>query len=145
MNLESLEKLQRRSSKRLGRGLGSGKGKTVGRGTKGQKARDSISQGFIGGTLPLYRKLPLRRGQGNSKAAANPIVIDIALLNDLKTGSIIDMDLLAEKKIISKKDFKKGVKILGNTPLKVALTVKIPTSKSARGAIEQAGGKVENA
>lgn len=64
MKLHELMKIKTKNRKRLGRGLGSGKGKTVGRGTKGQKARGKMPAGFVG-NLPLYKKLPLRRGKGN--------------------------------------------------------------------------------
>lgn len=66
MKLHELMKVRAKSRKRLGRGLGSGKGKTAGRGTKGQKARGKIPATFVG-SLPLYKKLPLKRGQGNPK------------------------------------------------------------------------------
>lgn len=65
MKLNQLPKLKNRGKKRLGRGLGSGKGKTAGRGTKGQKARGKIPVNFSGAGLALYKKLPLRRGKGN--------------------------------------------------------------------------------
>ena len=62
MQLHKLFKTTDKKAKRVGRGLGSGKGKTSGRGMKGQKSRENIPAGFIGGTLPLYKKLPYRRG-----------------------------------------------------------------------------------
>ncbi len=74
MKLHQLSVVSHRSKKRVGRGLGSGKGKTGGRGTKGQKARGKIALGFIGGTLPLYKKLPYRRGLGNAKQTQKSVV-----------------------------------------------------------------------
>lgn len=70
MKLHQLTKIKTKDKKRLGRGIGSGKGKTAGRGTKGQKARGKIPQTFTGG-LSLYKKLPLRRGYGNPKMSSN--------------------------------------------------------------------------
>ncbi len=81
MQLQSLPKIQARSQKRLGRGLGSGKGKTSARGQKGQKARGKIPAQFTGGGLALYKKLPLLRGWGNRLAGKKPVVIRLDQLN----------------------------------------------------------------
>ncbi len=80
MKLNELTKVKEISKKRLGRGLGSGKGKTSGRGTKGQKARGKIPAGFIGG-LAFYKKLPLKKGQGNTKQSDNPKIIKLSCFN----------------------------------------------------------------
>lgn len=144
MNLNNLSKITTKSAKRLGRGLGSGKGKTGGRGMKGQKARGKIRVGFIGGTLPVYRKLPLRRGKGNSKVTQKALVLDIALLRVFKKDGTVDLEALVATNIL-KKIPEGGVKILGFSKLEQPLTVKLPTSKSARESIEKAGGKVINA
>ncbi len=128
--------------KRLGRGIGSGRGKTSGRGTKGQKARGKIPPSFIGGTLPLYKRLPFKRGKGNMKTLSHAVPVALIKLAGLPSKTIINLDFLIKEKIISKKDALRGVKILGNGPLEKALTINLPVSKTAREAIEKAGGKI---
>ena len=144
MQLNNLPKTVTKSKKRLGRGLGSGKGKTGGRGTKGQKARGKIPASFIGGSLSLYRKLPYSRGWGNKKASKNPVSIMTDDLSKLKTKSVVNVSSLIESKLVKEREAKKrGVKVLsGITELKVSLTVEIPVSEKAKTIIEQAGGKV---
>lgn len=141
MKLNELKKVKIRSNKRLGRGIGSGKGKTAARGTKGQKARGKIPATFTGG-LPLYKKLPLRRGKGNSPVSLKPKVVNLSKLGIFKDKTTIDLAKLAEEKIISQKDVKKGVKILGNGEINTALTIMLPVSEGARKKIEKSGGKV---
>lgn len=127
--------------KRLGRGIGSGKGKTGGRGTKGQKARGKIPATFTG-SLSLYKKLPLKRGKGNPKMSRKPKIINLSKLNVFKVKEVVDIEKLLEAKIISQKQAKQGVKILGNGKIDKALIIRIPVSDSARKMIEKAGGKV---
>ena len=79
-----------RHKKRLGRGIGSGKGKTAGRGTKGQKARGKIPATFVG-SLPFYKKLPLRRGQGNPKLSDKLVPIKLSKLNVFKSKTVVDL------------------------------------------------------
>lgn len=143
MKLHELLKVSQRAKKRLGRGLGSGKGKTGGRGTKGQKARGKIPATFIGG-LPLYKKLPLKRGKGNLHLGVKPILISLAKLSVFKDKTVVDVEKLIEAKLISKNDEKKGIKILGNSEFKGILTIKLPISSSAQRQVEKLGGKVEN-
>ncbi|MBI2018371.1 50S ribosomal protein L15 [Candidatus Daviesbacteria bacterium] len=143
MKLHELNKVTTKPRKRIGRGLGSGKGKTGGRGSKGQKARGKIPVGFTG-SLPLYRKLPLRRGKGNPKISRKVKVISISALNVFKSKSVVGVEELIKEKIISPKDAKKGVKILGNGEINTALTVKLPVTNSAQKKIESKGGKVNN-
>ncbi|OGE14780.1 50S ribosomal protein L15 [Candidatus Daviesbacteria bacterium RIFCSPHIGHO2_12_FULL_37_11] len=143
MKLNALIKVKFKSKKRVGRGLGSGRGKTAGRGSKGQKARGKIPPSFIGGTLPLYKKLPRRKGMGNSKGLSNPKVVTLSSLNKFSAKTVIDLEKLLEEKIISKRDFKNGVKILGNGEIKKPLIIKLPISNKAKGIIEGAGGEVE--
>lgn len=143
MKLHELVKLNQRSKKRLGRGLGSGKGKTAGRGTKGQKARGKIPATFIGG-LPFYKKLPLKRGKGNSKLSLKIKAVNLSVLDIFPDKTTIDIEKLLEAKIISKKEARRGVKILGQGELTKILTVKLPVSPSARKKIEKLNGKVEN-
>ena len=82
MNLSTLPKITESSKKRLGRGYGSGKAKTSGRGTKGQRSKEKIKFGFEGGQLPLIKRLPMRRGKDRFKSLKNkPLVINIKYLN----------------------------------------------------------------
>lgn len=141
MKLHELLRIKTRSKKRLGRGLGSGKGKTGGRGTKGQKARGKIPATFTG-SLSLYKKLPLKRGKGNPKSSKRYTLINLSELNVFKTKEVVDLSKLLEAKIVSEKQAKKGVKILSTGELKHALTIKLPVSKSARERIQEKGGKV---
>lgn len=143
MKLHELLKVKTQSKKKLGRGLGSGKGKTAGRGTKGQKARGKIPITFTG-SLSLYKKLPLRRGKGNAKMSIKQKVINLSKLDVFKSKTVVDITKLLEAKIISSKDVKRGVKILGNGEIKNVLTIKLPMSDSARKKIEKSGGKAEN-
>lgn len=146
MKLEDLPRTTDRKKKRLGQGHGSGRGKTAGRGTKGQKARNKISLSFEGGALPLIKRLPFRRGRGKNKVfRKKPIEINVKVLNLLKKNSIVDIETLAKGRIIDKGEAEVyGVKILGDGDLGVPLTVKLPVSKGARLKIEKAGGKIEH-
>lgn len=143
MRLHKLVKVNQRAKKRLGRGLGSGKGKTAGRGTKGQKARGKIPATFTG-SLSFYKKLPLKRGKGNLKLSTKPKLVNLLKLNVFKTKTVVDISKLLDAKIISDKEAKRGVKVLGNGEISRALTIKLPTSKAAQKKIEKSGGKVEH-
>src|SRR5437868_15389382 len=99
MKLNTLPKLTVKSKKRLGRGLGSGKGKTGGRGQKGQKARGKIPAANVGGGLILYKKLPFVRGWGNRKASEKPVIIALEKLNSFKAKSRLDIASLFENKL----------------------------------------------
>ena len=144
MKLNNLEKIQERSKKRLGRGIGSGKGKTGGRGMKGQKARGKIPAAFIGGGLPLYKKLPFVRGWGNMKAKQKPVVVSMNELNRFKANSEITVSSFVEVGLITEADSKKrGIKVLDRGELTVkGLSIKLPVSAKAKLKIESAGGKV---
>lgn len=127
---------------RKGRGIGSGNGKTAGRGHKGQNARSGggVRPGFEGGQLPLYRKLP-KRGFNNmfSKQYAIVNVSDLDIFND---GDTITIETLLEKKIIRKPY--DGLKVLGNGELNRKLNVRATVfSATAKEKIEAAGGTVE--
>ncbi len=144
MKLHELVKTTTRSKKRIGRGLGSGKGKTSARGQKGQKARGKVPQGFTGETLTLYRKLPFRRGLGNRKVSVKPYALDISKLVALKAKTEVNLGTLVENKLVTAKAAQgRGVKLVGKGPLTVALTIMLPTSQSAKEAIEKAGGNVQ--
>ncbi|HKC14405.1 MAG TPA: 50S ribosomal protein L15 [Patescibacteria group bacterium] len=144
MKLENITKTTKRSKKRLGLGHGSGRVKTSGRGTKGQKARTDIPLRFEGGALALIKRLPFHRGKGKNKAfKKKPIILNVKILNLLDKGSFVNIKTLAAKKIIDEKEAKLyGVKILGDGDLTIALTVEVPVSKGALKKIEKAGGKV---
>jgi large subunit ribosomal protein L15 len=142
--LNRLPKITTKKKKRLGQGHGSGRGKTAGRGTKGQKARGKIPLSFEGGALPLIKRLPFRRGKGRNKSLKKkPIVINVKVLNLLPENSVVDIATLVKHKIVDEKEAREfGVKILGEGELAIPLTVKLPASKGAKEKIEKAGGKL---
>lgn len=144
MRLHQLIKTKDKSKKRFGRGIGSGKGKTAGRGSKGQKARGKIPLTFTG-SLSLYKKLPLRRGLGNPKLTSKPKLINLSQLNIFKPKTVIDLEQLIKAKIINQKEAREGVKILGNGEVNHPLVIKLPLSSCSRQKIENKGGKVEHA
>ena len=132
----------RSERKRLGRGIGSGQGKTAGKGHKGQNARSGggVRPGFEGGQNPLYRRLP-KRGFNNPFRKEYAIV-NIQDLNSFAAGTEITPEVLLEKGIV--KNALAGIKILGNGELNVGLTVKANKfSQSAVEKIQAAGGKTE--
>lgn len=117
----------RRSKKRLGRGHGSGKVKTSGRGTKGQKARDSIKPGFEGGQLALVKRLPLLRGKGrNASMQGKAFPIDITKLQVIPEGTKVTLETLVKYHIIKLGVTK--VKILGKGKLDSTLEILVPRS-----------------
>jgi len=130
------------SSKRKGRGHGSGLGKTSGRGHKGQKSRSGggVRIGFEGGQMPLARRLPKR---GFNNIFAKPLTpVNVAALDRFENGATITANDLLETGILTK--CKYGVKILGNGEIKKKLTVKASAfSELAKKKIEEAGGKAE--
>ncbi|MBU1326893.1 50S ribosomal protein L15 [Patescibacteria group bacterium] len=141
MNLTQLPKTVTYSKKRLGRGYGSGKAKTAGRGTKGQKARGTIAAGFEGGQLPLIKRLPFLRGKGRNKArGVKPYPLSVAALHVFPKGTDVTIAKLKEHKLINPNTT--NVKILGSAMLETALVVHIHCSKAAKIAIEKAGGTV---
>jgi large subunit ribosomal protein L15 len=144
MNLTNLEKIKTKNKKRVGQGHGSGRGKTAGRGMKGQKARGSVPLDFEGGALPLIKRLPFLRGKGRNKAfKEKPYVLNVSLLNVLPKDSVVDLENLAKYNLVELDAAKKrGVKILGDGELKVSLTVKVPASKQASEKIKNAGGNL---
>ena len=131
------------SKKRLGRGVGSGLGKTSGKGHKGQNARSGggVRPGFEGGQLPLFRRLP-KRGFSNAKFKVRYAVINVSDLNKFEDGAVVTPELLKEMGIIKKQ--LSGIKVLGNGALEKKITVKANKfSKSAVEKIEAIGGNVE--
>ncbi len=131
-----------RKNKRVGRGIGSGHGKTAARGYNGQMSRAgaSIRPGFEGGQMPLYRRLP-KRGFHNifRKEYA---VVNLETLAEFEAGSVVDPEILKSKGIVKK--LQDGLKILGVGELPHALTVRAHKfSKSAEEKIKKAGGTIE--
>jgi large subunit ribosomal protein L15 len=132
----------RKSDKRLGRGVGSGWGKTAGRGTKGYNSRSGggVRPGYEGGQMPIQRRLP-KRGFANifRKKIA---IINLRDLHAFESGSLVDEAALVKAGLV--KGQKDGIKLLGQGEIRVALNVKLnQVSKSAREKIEAAGGSVE--
>ena len=139
-----LEKVTARGKKRVGQGHGSGRGKTSGRGTKGQKARNKVAVYFEGGALPLTKRLPFLRGKGRNKSLKpDPIVLNVDALNAFSKGTVIDLESLAKQGLVILEEAKtRGVKILGSGDLTVSLTVQVSVSKGAAEKITKAGGTV---
>ena len=133
----------KKSSKRIGRGHGSGWGKTAGKGHKGQKARSggSIRPGFEGGQMPLQRRVPKRCF--NNIFAKNVVAINLSTLNrKFNDGDTVDVEALKAAGVV--KNGFDAIKVLGNGKLEKKLTVKVSAfSESAKAAIEAAGGKAE--
>jgi len=130
MNVHALPKTTEKSLKRLGRGHGSGRGKTSGRGTKGR-------------ALALIKRLPFLRGKGkNPTYNAEFIPVNVDKLSGLSPKTEVTVELLMKEKIVDKTALFRGVKILGNGDINVPLIVKLPVSKSAQQKIEQAKGSV---
>lgn len=129
--------------KRIGRGAGSGQGKTAGKGHKGQKARAGrgMRPGFEGGQMPLQRRIP-KRGFNNIFAKEMVIVNISSLEKNFDDGAVVDINALIESGLIKKP--LDGVKILGNGDLSKKLTVQVNSySGAAKQKIEAAGGKAE--
>ena len=132
----------RKSRRRLGRGVGSGRGKTAGRGTKGQNSRSGggVRPGFEGGQMPIQRRLP-KRGFANI-FQKKIVAVNIRDLKRFESGSIVDEAALVRAGLV--KGRRDGVKLLGHGDISIPLTIKVNSiSKSAKSKIESAGGKVE--
>ena len=144
MNLHEMKYNEgaRKQTKRLGRGLGSGQGKTSGKGHKGQNARSGggVAIGFEGGQTPFFKRMP-KRGFTNFTRKEYAIV-NLAALEKFDNDAVVTPELLKEVGVV-KKEFD-GIKVLGNGTLTKKLTVKCnKISASAKAAVEKAGGKVE--
>ena len=128
---------------RVGRGTGSGLGKTAGKGHKGQNARSGggVRPGFEGGQLPLYRRLP-KRGFSNARFKVEYATINVSDLDKFEDGAVVTPELLKEMGIVKKQ--LAGIKVLGNGELTKKLTVKASKfSATAVEKIEKMGGKAE--
>jgi len=132
-----------KTRKRVGRGVGSGLGKTSGKGHKGQNARSGggVRPGFEGGQLPLFRRLP-KRGFSNARFKTEYATINLSDLNRFEDGAVVTPELLKEMGLV--KNQLDGIKVLGNGTLEKKLTVKAHKfSSSAQEKIESIGGKTE--
>ena len=131
-----------RESFRVGRGPGSGNGKTAGKGHKGQNARSGggVRVGFEGGQFPIYRTHP-KRGFHN-KFGKTYSIVNVDVFNKFEDGAVVDLATLLEKKIVRKAN--DGLKVLGNGEITKKITVKAAVfSATAKEKIEAAGGKIE--
>lgn len=146
MNLSTLTKLTTKSKKRIGRGHGSGRGgHTSTRGSKGQKARRSISLIFEGSKLKKswIKRLPLLRGKNKFKSfSPGSYLVNLDQLSVFKNGDEVTLASLKQKSILPKDSGNVPVKILSRGELKVGLTVLLPCSKAAAEKIKKAGGKI---
>ena len=132
-----------RNKKRVGRGPGSGLGKTSGRGEKGQKSRSGFSQkpGFEGGQMPLHRRVP-KRGFNNARFRKEYAEVNLGTLEMFEPGTIVTPEVLLKRGII--KNLRDGLKVLGNGELTRSLTVRAHKfSAKAAEAIAASGGKAE--
>ena len=128
--------------KRVGRGIGSGHGKTATRGMKGQKARDTIPPRFEGGQTPIHRRLPVRVGFRNVNRVEYAVINVATLAERFQANETVTPELLKERRILRK--LKDGVKVLGEGEITIPLTVHAhAVSASARAKIEAAGGTVQ--
>ncbi len=146
MRIDTIQPAERSrtTSKRLGRGIGSGLGKTSGKGHKGQWARSGggVRPGFEGGQMPLIRRVP-KRGFNNHFRKVYAIV-NLDVLNAFENGAVVDYETLESAGLIMAVKDAAGLKVLGNGKLEVALTVKATKfSQTAKKAIEAAGGTCE--
>ena len=147
MELNTLNSKTTKSKKRLGRGIGSGKGKTCGRGHKGQKSRSGVAiKSFEGGQMPLYRRLP-KRGFKSIVNKKNIAIINLSRIQEIITkqkdilNNKINLTNLQKSKLLNKKHRK--LKLLGTGDLKQKFDIEVNSiSKSAKEKIEKLGGKV---
>lgn len=134
----------RTSAKRLGRGIGSGLGKTSGKGHKGQWARSGggVRPGFEGGQMPLARRIPKRGFNNRFKKVY--LIVNLSDLADVPEGTVVDYGFVVSNGLAKMVKNNVGLKVLGDGELKVKLTVKAAKfSESAKAAIEKAGGTAE--
>ena len=131
-------------AKRLGRGIGSGLGKTSGKGHKGQWARSvgGVRPGFEGGQMPIARRIP-KRGF-NNKWRKEYVIVNLSRLNDLPEGTVVDLGYVLENGLAKEVKNNQGLKVLAGGELSAKLTVRAAKfSASAKEAIEKAGGTAE--
>ncbi|MEX0616232.1 MAG: 50S ribosomal protein L15 [Candidatus Woykebacteria bacterium] len=134
--------LNKKRSKRVGRGESSGKGKTSGRGMKGQRARGSVKTEFEGGQLPIIKRLPFKRGVGNTSLVRKR-AITLDQLEKFEKGSTVDVEFLRKNNLIPKGK-RLSVKVVASGEITKPLIVKLRVSKKAKILIEKVKGKVED-
>jgi large subunit ribosomal protein L15 len=140
MGLSNLSKVVSKRKRRVGRGYGSGRGgHTVGRGTKGQKARGKVKLSFEGGQLPLVRRLPKRGGFRSFRG--KPVVLNLSDLDGFRKGETVSPKALQEKGLL-KKIPTAGVKVLGRGAGRPLKFERISLSAKARDKIRKAGGEI---
>ena len=141
MKLNSLIKTNF-SKMRVGRGIGSGKGKTSGRGVKGQKSRSGVAvRNFEGGQMPIYRKTPKRGFNSIKKLRSNNLSISLVSFNKFQDDSTVDMKLLVESGFLKKKDHKKSIKIIDSIQFKKKLQFRdFKFTPGAKKRVEELGG-----
>lgn len=146
MNLHTLPSLIEKRKKRLGRGIGSGKGgHTASRGQKGQKSRRHIGEDFFGTKMKksLLKRLPMQRGKMKLKPGIKPIAISSDRLLTLPKGAVIDIETLVKAEILDKKETYCGAKIIkGVNEINKPLNLKLPATKGVIELITRAGGTV---
>jgi large subunit ribosomal protein L15 len=143
MQLHQLPSVGKKAQKRLGQGHGSGRGKTAGRGTKGQKARRTIPLYFEGGALPLIKRLPFHRGKGKNKSFKNkPFAVTVGQLSRIPAETTVDIETLIKHHVVAERARIDGVKIIGSGEVTHALTVSLPATKGAAEKITKAGGSI---
>lgn len=145
MDLSQLPKTTSKSSKRKGRGYGSGKGgHTSSRGQKGQKSRSKVPMWFEGGQLPQIRRFPFIRGKSRLKSLKkNTIAINLSQLKSFRAGAVIDHKSLIKAGLIKSSELtKNSIRILGRGEIDKAINVKVNTSNRAAEKIQKAGGSV---
>ncbi|MBQ8430045.1 MAG: 50S ribosomal protein L15 [Clostridia bacterium] len=146
MRIDTLSPAQgaTKATKRLGRGIGSGTGKTSGKGHKGQWARSGggVRPGFEGGQMPIARRVPKRGFNHVGKKVY--VIVNLSDLAEIPAGTVVDYGFVMENGLAKEVKNNSGLKVLGNGELKVALTVKAAKfSESAKAAIEAAKGTAE--
>ncbi len=143
MKLNTLPKLSSRKNKRLGHGYGSGKGgHTSSRGQKGQKSRNGVRLSFTGSSWVWFKRLPFMRGKSRFSSFGKKALINLTSLNVFDADSLVTVESLIEKKIISKNQATiSSVKIVGTGELKKKLKVQVPATVSAQKAILEAKGE----
>ncbi|MCX7996346.1 MAG: 50S ribosomal protein L15 [Patescibacteria group bacterium] len=141
--LNKLSPIGTKKKKRLGRGIGSGRGSKSGRGTtRHQNAREKIPLWFEGGQNRLVKRFPLLRGKGKNKSVKQVIEVRSGSLNIFNDGDVVNAATLMAQGLIGKNDGKKDIKIILNGAVEKKLTVEVRTTKGAKDSIEKIGGSV---
>jgi large subunit ribosomal protein L15 len=142
--LSNLQSVIIKKSKRVGRGIGSGRGSKSGRGgTRHQSAREKIPIHFEGGQNRLVKRFPLLRGKAkNNSHHLKPVTVNLKDLKYFKNNEIVNPKTLFEKNIVEAIYDKKQLKLLSDGEITIALNIDIPVSKNARIKIEKSGGKI---